>query len=262
MFKPDDRVGVAVSGGKDSVALLHGLCKAFPEADFVALHVDLGIEGYSQHCKVKVEELARNLNVDLFVFDLKEELGFSISDYARSRRGKVCSHCGVIKRHVFEELAERADVKVLATGHNLDDYVALMLNNFFAGNWIQLARLKVVLKPILPRQTVKVKPLIKTPEDENLLYCIYADIPFRDVNCPYAHTSRLRRNREILDFLTKYNPNFKYQALKRFLELIEILDASIKQPELRTCKVCGFPSSGEICAYCRRIEIMVRHDPS
>jgi hypothetical protein len=32
----------------------------------------------------------------------------------------------------------------------------------------------------------KVKPLIKCPENENLLYCLYGEIPFREIDCPFA----------------------------------------------------------------------------
>ncbi|HEX69435.1 MAG TPA: TIGR00269 family protein [Candidatus Bathyarchaeota archaeon] len=259
MFSSKARVGVAVSGGKDSMALLHSLKNAFPAAEFVALHVDLGIEGYSRHCKEKVEELVETLSVELEVFSLKDELGFSIDDFKKTiYRRKMCSACGTVKRHLFEVLAERAKTKVLATGHNLDDVVAVMLNNFFNGNWSQLVRLKPVLEPLVPNQTFKVKPLIKTPEKENLLYCLYADVPFREVNCPYAHMERLRRNREMLEYLSKDNPAFRHQMLKNFLRLIPILEKTVEKPKLTKCEICGYPSSAEVCAFCKRVGIVKR----
>jgi len=261
MFKPDDTVGVAVSGGKDSAALLHGLNKAFPDARLVALHVDLGIKNYSKHCRSKVESLAKLLNVELHVFDLKKEKGFTIDDFEKTAfRRKICSPCGTIKRHVFEELAQRVGIKVLATGHNLDDMVGIMLNNFFSGNWAQLVRLKPVLHPFASNQTFKVKPLIATPEKENLLYCLYADIPFREVDCPHSSGTRTLRNIEMLEALSKKNPSFRQQALRSFLKLIPILEEKIEKPRLTTCKTCGFPSSSETCAYCKRVELIKRLD--
>ncbi len=257
MFKPKDKVGVAVSGGKDSMALLHSLKTAFPITNFIALHIDLGIKDYSKHCKEKVEKLAKMLDVELEVFDLESELGFSIDDFRKTiYRRKLCSACGTIKRHLFEVLAERAKTRILATGHNLDDVVATMLNNFFNGNWSQLVRLKPVLKPLMPNQTFKIKPLIKTPEEENLLYCLYSEIPFREVNCPHAHTERLKENKDMLQYLSKGNPGFRYQMLKNFLKLIPILEKAIEKPKLTTCKICGFPSSAEVCAFCKRVEMV------
>ncbi|RLI37818.1 TIGR00269 family protein [Candidatus Bathyarchaeota archaeon] len=257
MFRTDDRVGVAVSGGKDSTALLHGLKEAFPNMEFVALHVDLGIEGYSEECREKVEKLTEVLDVELEVYDLKEELGFTIDDFKRTiYRRKICSACGTVKRHIFEVLAGRVGVKVLATGHNLDDIVGVMLNNFFSGNWSQLVRLRPVLEPVEPNQTLKVKPLITTPEDENLLYCLYSDLPFREENCPHAHKERISRNREILEFLSKRNPNFRHQMLRNFLKLIPILEEAIEKPKYRRCRICGYPSSSDVCAFCRRVELV------
>lgn len=261
MFKPDDTVGVAVSGGKDSAALLHGLSRVFPDAHLVALHVDLGIEKYSEHCRRKVETLAKLLNVELHVFDLKEELGFTIDDFRRTVfRRKICSPCGTIKRHVFEELSQRAGVKVLATGHNLDDMVGIMLNNFFSGNWAQLVRLKPVLRPFASNQTVKVKPLIRTTERENLLYCLYADVPIREVDCPHAGRTQTLRSIELLRALSRKNPSFRQQALKNFLKLIPLLEENIEKPRLTTCKICGFPSSSDICAYCKRVKLIKELD--
>jgi len=259
MFRPNDRVAVAVSGGKDSMALLHGLREAFPIAEIIALHIDLGIGDYSRDSRLRVEKLVKTLNIELEVFDLRRELGFSIEDFKDTPyKRKICSACGTIKRHLFEVLAIRAETKILATGHTLDDIVSIMLNNLFSANWLQLTRLKPVLKPMMPNQTLKVKPLIKTPESENLLYCLYSEIPFREENCPYAHTERLERRREILESLCKDNPNFKFQALNAFLKLIPILEEHVEQPKFVICERCGFPSSSKICAFCRRVETVKR----
>lgn len=122
MFKPRDTVGVAISWGKDSAALLRGLRQAFLGLRLVALNLDLGIDDYSERCLGKVRELTEMLDVDLHVFDLRRELGFSIDDFRLTQyKRKVCAPCGTIKRHLFEELAQRAGVRILATGHNLDD---------------------------------------------------------------------------------------------------------------------------------------------
>ena len=257
MFKPQDTVGVAVSGGKDSAALLHGLRQAFPGLKLVALHVDLGIKKYSEHCLEKVRALTRRLEVELHVFDLKRELGFSIDDFRLTPyRRKICAPCGTIKRHLFDELARGAGVKVLATGHNLDDVVGTMLTTFLAGDWSQLVRLKPVLPPLSPLQTRKVKPLLRSPEWEDLLYAAYSDLPFRDIGCPHAGGTRVRRNQELLEALSRRNPAFRHQTLNNFLRLIPILEKHVDQPPLTTCRRCGYPSSAEVCAYCRRVELV------
>jgi tRNA(Ile)-lysidine synthase TilS/MesJ len=74
MFPENASVGVAVSGGKDSAALLHALRKAYPGVRFAALHINLGIPEYSEHCQFKVEKLVDMLDVELYVFNLSERV--------------------------------------------------------------------------------------------------------------------------------------------------------------------------------------------
>ena len=254
MFRDDEPVGVAISGGKDSAALLHGLYRAFPNQKLVGLHINLGIPEYSDHSQRKAEELADLVDVDLYVFDLKKEEGISISDFAKTAfRKKMCSACGTIKRHVLEELAQRAEVKVLATGHNMDDVLGFMFNNFFSGQWSQLVRLKPILPPLTPRMTRKIKPLIRTPEMESLLYCLYAEIPFREIDCPYSQGTKTKERLKMLETLSHGSPSFRYQALRSFLRLSSILEKNVEQPSIVPCVNCGFPSTNGICAYCKRI---------
>jgi len=257
MFREDDVVGVAVSGGKDSSALLHSLHMAFPRLELKALHVNLGIPEYSDHCESKVRLLAKSLDVELHVFDLKRELNVTIEDFMKTRFGrKVCSVCGTIKRHVFEELALRAQVKVLATGHNLDDVVSVMLNTFLNGQWSQLARMKPALPPLAEGMACKVKPLIRSPENENLLYCMYRDLPIRSIGCPHARQTGIRRYMMLLERLSEDHPGLKHLLLNRFLELIPVLEEKAQKPKLTRCKVCNFPSSNEVCAYCKRMSLV------
>jgi len=254
MFTEDEPVGVAISGGKDSAALLHGLRKAFPDQEFVGLHLNLGIPEYSDHIQRKAEEAANLVGVKLEIFNLREEEGVCLSDFRRTVfRRKICSVCGTIKRHAFEELARRVGVKVLATGHNMDDVLGFMLNNFFSGQWSLLVRLKPVLTPLVPGMTRKIKPLIRTPEHENLLYCLYAEVPFREMNCPYSRGTKTKERLKMLEILSRNNPNFRYQALTSFLNLSQILEKNIEQPNVTPCVNCGFPSLNGTCAYCKRI---------
>jgi len=257
MFRENDKVGVAVSGGKDSAALFHSLRRAFPNLRLTALHVNLGIPEYSEHCQKKAEALANLLNADMYVFDLQKETGVTLTDFRETLfKRRICSVCGIIKRHAFEELAHRANVKVLATGHNLEDMVGIMLNNFFSSQWSQLVRLKPVLQPFTSNLTLKVKPLIRTPERESLLYCLYSHVPFREMECPYARGTKIKENLQFLEMLSKNKPHFKHQALNTFLKLIPLLEEKIEKPRVVPCKICGFPSITGVCAYCKKIALV------
>ncbi|MCS7115788.1 MAG: ATP-binding protein [Nitrososphaerota archaeon] len=256
MFKEGDTVGVAVSGGKDSMALLHALRQGFPRLSLKALHVNLGIPEYSVHCQAKVEKFTGMLGVELHVFDLQRELGITIGDFKRTAfKRKICSACGTIKRRVFEGLAVKANVRVMATGHNMDDVVGIMFNNFIYGRWEHFVKLKPVLPPLADGMAYKVKPLIRCPENENLLYCLYMEVPFREMECPFSAGTGVRKRAKLIEALAGDNPYFKNQLLNRFLELIPLLEKDQPKPSLKTCQVCGFPSSGQICAYCKRVAL-------
>ncbi|MEM2211038.1 MAG: ATP-binding protein [Nitrososphaerales archaeon] len=259
MFTHEERVAVAVSGGKDSGALLRSLKRAFPNLDIVALHINLGINGYSEHCESKVRELVKEECVELNVFKLSEE-GFTIDDFRKTLyKNEVCSPCGIVKRHILDRMALEVGAKVLATGHNLDDILSTLLHTFFSGDFVQLVRLKPVLMPQHPYQTKKVKPLIKMSEFEDYQYALYTEIPIRELNCPHSIGTKSREGKKILESLSKGNPNFKYQTLSLFLKkLIPMIEDKVKQPNLMSCIRCGFPSSTEVCAYCKRVEMVKR----
>lgn len=256
MFHEGDRIGVAISGGKDSGALLHALRRAFPGAELVALHVNLGIPEYSDHCQSIAERLAGGLGIELRVFDVKGELGLGIGDFQRTRfKGKTCSACGTVKRHIFEEMAMAAGAKALATGHNLDDMVGIMLANFLCGYWDQFIRLKPALPPLADGMPSRIKPLIRSPEREDLLYCLYERIPFKELSCPFSKGAKVRRMAGLLEAASEANPQLRHQLLNRFLELMPLIEASRPKPEFSKCRICGFPSKGDLCAYCKRIAI-------
>lgn len=259
MFRPDERLAVAVSGGKDSGALLHALRRVYPDLELLALHINLGIKGYSDHCEEKVRRLADMDDAELRVLRVKE-MSFTVDDFLKTiYRNRVCSPCGVIKRHLLDFMALESGVKTLATGHNLDDVVSIMLETFFAGDLAQLVRLKPVLPPRHPKQTKKIKPLVRLSEFEDYMYALYTDIPMRSENCP--HSPSMKKGREVLENLGKGHPGFKYQTLSLFLKkLIPILEREISQPELKTCGRCGFPSSEDICAFCKRIDLVKRRE--
>ncbi|MCS7120348.1 MAG: hypothetical protein NZ952_03995 [Candidatus Bathyarchaeota archaeon] len=257
MFREDDVVGVAVSGGKDSAALLHALRQAYPRLRLKALHVDLGIPMYSAHCQEKAEALASMLNVEFHVFSLPKELDIRVEDFKKTAyKGKLCSVCGTIRRRILEELAVRANVDVLATGHNLEDIVGVMFENFLYGRWEQFVRIKPVLPPLDKGMASKVKPLLKSPEKENLLYCTYTKIPFREIECPYSAGTAVQRRAEALETLSKENRAIKHQLLNRFLEIMPAVENLARKPNLSRCKTCSFPSSGDTCAFCKRIAMV------
>jgi len=255
MFKPDERVAVAVSGGKDSVALLHALKLAFPKQDIYAFYINLGIRYYSDHLQKKVIELAESLKVPLEIYDLRDE-GYTIDDFMLTKYGKkMCSVCGTIKRNIFTKLAMKVKADAVATGHNLDDTVSTMLSLFFAGDFEGIARLKPVLKPLIQGQPRKIKPLITTPEVEDLYYVALNELPVQECGCPHGEFTPIKGIKRYLDMMEEEQPDIKFRLLsvfrKKFIPLIDKRKET--EEKVVECKICGMPSSNEICSKCRRV---------
>ncbi|MDQ7030733.1 MAG: tRNA 2-thiocytidine biosynthesis TtcA family protein [Ardenticatenia bacterium] len=134
MFRRDEPVLVAVSGGKDSLALWDVLLELGYRADgfYLRLGIDEGI-GYSDASYEKIKQfVAQHPGTRLHVVDAKATYGETIPEVARRvrrGRGKPCSVCGLIKRHEMNRVAYELGYPVLATGHNLDDEAAVLFSN-------------------------------------------------------------------------------------------------------------------------------------
>ncbi|MEM2122167.1 MAG: ATP-binding protein [Candidatus Bathyarchaeia archaeon] len=254
MIRRGERIGVAASGGKDSTSLLYVLKKLYPSLDMVAIHVDLGIQGYSDHCHRIVGEFTRSLGVPLVEYSL-EEMGYTLHDLQGTGRGrKMCSPCGAVKRHLLNRLALEEGVDKLATGHNLDDIVEVILNCYIHGDVEQLRRLHPVLPGAHPKLVARIKPLCEHTEDEDLLYALYMELPFRSASCPLAGGARSIRGKKLIEMISVEAPQFKHQIFKSYLKRIH---PNLKSPveedkgEIRECRICGFPTSLQVCAFCR-----------
>ena len=127
MLAPGDRVLVAVSGGKDSLAVWDMLDEAGYEAD--GLYVGLGIGEYSDASGDHVRRFADQRGLHLTTVDLREEFGYDVPTASAATRRVPCSACGLSKRHLFDRAARDGGYDVLVTGHNLDDEAAVLMGN-------------------------------------------------------------------------------------------------------------------------------------
>ncbi|MGH7966014.1 MAG: ATP-binding protein, partial [Candidatus Binatia bacterium] len=155
MFTPDERILVAVSGGKDSLALWDVLLTQGYHTE--GLYLDLGIGTYSSQSREKAERFAQTHAVPLRIVPLAEE-AVAVPTAAQFTRRVPCAACGTMKRHFFDQAALEGGFDVLATGHNLDDEAARLLGNVLHWQTEYLAREKPVLAPTHPRFVRKVRP--------------------------------------------------------------------------------------------------------
>ena len=97
MLSFDDRVLVAVSGGKDSLAVWDILLELGYKAD--GLYLGLGIGDYSGESASYAERFADERGLTLHTIDLRRDYGYDVPTAASVTHRVPCSACGMSKRH-------------------------------------------------------------------------------------------------------------------------------------------------------------------
>lgn len=260
MFGKEDRVLVAVSGGKDSLALWDVLLDLGYDAS--GLYVDLGIEdGYSATSRQKTEAFAERLGARLIVVDLQERYGMDVADVAEYSRREPCSGCGLMKRYVFNQVALEEGFDVLATGHNLDDEAARLLGNLLHWQVEYLGKQAPALPSDHPKFVKKVKPLYRLGEKETATYAFVRDIDYIVEECPNSEGAASLVYKEVLNKLEALSPGTKQQFVYGFLRNLHRFEDAASPITYRECTRCGALTPLELCAMCRlREEIQRRKE--
>ena len=262
MFNPHDRVLVAVSGGKDSLALWDVLWQLGYQVD--GLYIGLGIDGglaYSEQSKRLTEQFADQRDLRLRVVEVATEYGETIPDMANRTlrgKGKPCAVCGLSKRHIMNRVARDEGYDVLVTGHNLDDEAAVLFGNTL--NWAggYLLRQWPVLESTHPGLVRKAKPFCRFLERETAAYALLQGIQYIYDECPYSVGAKSIYYKGLLNKLESDRPGAKLSFYLSFLQakengLFTPLEDGIAD-SLNTCPSCGQPTTapGE-CSFCRML---------
>ncbi len=247
---------VAISGGKDSVALLHSLWSIRKELGvrIVAYHINLGIPSFSERSEEVVRELAGSLGAPLVVTDLQRDYGFTVPQASRATGRKPCSVCGVVKRYLQNRVPRELGAHVVATGHNADDFAKFALKNLYAGEALWLSKISRYLGSDDPLLLPKLRPLIHRTGEEIMAYVEEQGLPYVEERCPLA--PRRDRFMELVRMGEGLIPGFR----KGLVRGAERVAGALHVPKgrLRRCSVCGEPSSTDPCAFCRLRMSVVR----
>ncbi len=267
MLGYDDRILVAVSGGKDSLALWDILLDMGYRAS--GLYLGLGIGGYSSRSQKTVEAFAASRGATLHLEDLGEDYGFDIPDSVRNpRRGDrskggagraACGTCGLSKRYVFNKVALQHGYDVMATGHNLDDEASQLLGNVLRWQTPFMARQSPAL-PSKDGMARKVKPLYRLSEREMAAYCVIKGLDYVVEECPLVEGNTAMRYKDALNELERAAPGTKAHFLFGFLDRVRdqhFEGADDPVGGLVPCDRCGLPTMAHqegqtpVCAFCR-----------
>jgi uncharacterized protein (TIGR00269 family) len=253
MISPDERCLVAVSGGKDSLAVWDILLDLGYQAD--GLYLSLGIGDYSDESGRYAREFAEQRGATLIEVSLPDTYGFDIPNGSRAAKRKPCSACGLSKRHLFDQAAIEGRYDVVATGHNLDDEAAVLFGNVLHWQTDYLGR----QLPVLPARDGfprKIKPLVRLGEREMAAYCVVRGIDYIVDECPMAKGNKHLGYKEALNAIEATSAGAKHSYYFGFIDRASDrvqAEAEADQAELTPCTECGSPTSTEVCAFCRLV---------
>jgi uncharacterized protein (TIGR00269 family) len=250
MVKDGERIAVAVSGGKDSTALLLCIHKILcgRDIELVAITVDEGIAGYRDDTITSARAIATRLGIEQEVVSFRDEYGCDLDDMVRGKDVAPCTFCGVFRKNAINRMAKRIGAAKVATGHNLDDEAQSIMMNYLKGDIERLMRFRP--RRAQPGLVPRVKPLREIPEKEIALYCMVNGVFTESRECPYACLSLRADVRDMMNDLECLFPGTKQSTLQGFERIAGIDHGKWANIDLASCGICGEPCVKEICKAC------------
>ncbi|MBR3162619.1 MAG: tRNA 2-thiocytidine(32) synthetase TtcA [Clostridia bacterium] len=215
MIEDGDKIAVCLSGGKDSITMLHGfkaLQRFYPKKfSIIAISIHPGFEFFDTRLlqnicdKLEVPLYIENSNIKEIVFDIRNEKN-------------PCSLCANLRRGIINSVAIREGCNKIALGHNKDDVLeTFMLNLLYTGSVNTFApvsymdRTKITLiRPLIyakekdtnrfvKQNNIQVMPKAcpmdgnsKREDMKNMIYNIKRDIPKVEANLFGAITRNIK----------------------------------------------------------------------
>jgi uncharacterized protein (TIGR00269 family) len=267
LFTKKDKIGVAVSGGKDSIALLYVLNKLGYNIE--AISIDAHIGCYTEENLKNLKEVCKKYKIKLHVVSFRKEFGHSlcyIVDVLKEKKKNVasCMVCGILKRYLLNKYSKKFGFNYLATGHNLDDEAQAFIMNVFRSD-DKLARRQGIKSTGREGFVSRVKPLYWLSENEIIRYCKIFKFPVNYGICPCSVDAYRRKYLNMLDEFEKQNPSLKYNILKFHEKAISKgnekdarSQASLTScgSEASSCEDCGEPCSQGVCKVCEILKML------
>lgn len=263
MLEQKDKIMLGLSGGKDSVTLLHILEKIekpFSNVYMLAGTVDEGIANYREEALKIAKKNCQKLGIDQVVTSFKEIFGYTLDEIVNLIRKKEkkgltpCSYCGVLRRKALNTIARDHGINKLVIAHNLDDETQTMLLNIFHGDPLRILRSKPVLNVIHPMLVQRVKPLFLIPEKEVVMFAYLKGIEFQGFDCPYSQTALRNDIRNMLNNVEYKHPGSLFTISSSMEKLRKTIEMTGEEKKLNSCKKCGEPTINDLCRPCMMLD--------
>ena len=215
MIDEGDKIAVCLSGGKDSITMLHAfkaLQRFYPKNfEIIAVSVNPGFEFFNTEF---LQKICDDLEIPLFIEKSNaKEIVFDIR-----KEKNPCSLCANLRRGVINSIAIREGCNKIALGHNQDDVLeTFLINLLYTGNigtfspMSYMDRSKITL----------IRPLIYTPEKEARRFVKKNNLEVMKKVCPMDGTSKREDMKQLIFTLTKNIPMIRanlFGAIQRNLD--------------------------------------------
>jgi len=259
MITPEDKVVVAVSGGKDSTAVLYALKKQ--GYDVEAITVDAHIGCYTETNLKNIRAVCKDLGVKLYEIPFRKVFGASlchIRDTLKEKgfNYKSCNICGVLRRYLLNKGSRELGATKLVLGHNLDDEAQAIFMNLIKNKQELNARVGPSPGVIKNQGFVpRIKPLYFMGEKDIVRYSKIRNFPVYYGKCPCSLDGFRNYVKDFLNAYQKVNPDVKKNIVVNFLKKVPALREKYKKnTKLNSCESCSEPSKDAVCRPCQLLD--------
>ncbi|MEI6456128.1 MAG: tRNA lysidine(34) synthetase TilS [bacterium] len=209
LFRREDRILLAVSGGLDSVVMTDLFHQS--GLKFAIAHCNFKLRGKeSDRDERFVMKLAKRYEVPFFV------QSFPTKDYSKNMGISVQMAARELRYAWFEEILVSQGYRYVATAHHLDDQAETFFINLLRGTGIS------GLHGILPKQGSVIRPMLFTGRDEIMKFAGLNHVTYREDSSNRSDKYlRNRIRRQVIPLLKKINPDFPSAIKETIMHLRE-----------------------------------------
>ena len=214
MIEENDKIAICLSGGKDSITMLHAfkaLQRFYPKKfNIIAISINPGFKFFDT---TLLQEMCDKLEIPLFIENSHaQEIVFDIR-----KEKNPCSLCANLRRGIINSIAVREGCNKIALGHNEDDVLeTFLLNLFYTGSIGTFSPVSYMDRTGI----TLIRPLIYTSEKETKRFVKKNNLKVMPKVCPMDGTSKREDMKQMIFLLQKNIPMIRanlYGAIRRNL---------------------------------------------